>query len=427
MLLEFSVENFLSIASRECLSMNAGRFKSTRIGAVLDTKSKIAPNVLRSMAVMGANGAGKSTIFHALEFVQDFVRFSAQSMQLGDDIHVAPFKLDNELKNGASHFEVVFLCGSTEYAYSFSADTKRVLEERLTARKNKKPTHEVFSRKFEGKDYIWNIINLPKEQASLWKNSTRPNALFISTAVHLNSIDLIEPFEWLTDTLRIQTTSNNIFSPGQTAHLIKDHVEDGCKKAILNILREADLGIRDISIDTKKFEPSMLPLEMPDNVRNDIEKEMSGQVMHTPKFIHRSLQSEDILFDINEESNGTKRLFEMAGQLISAIQHNLVLVVDELEESLHPYILRMIVNMFQNPDTSDSRAQLVFSTHNTDILDSNILDRDQFYFVEKRRGQSKLIRLNDYKPRKGEALRSNYLKGRYGGVPSIPQTVSQFE
>jgi AAA15 family ATPase/GTPase len=418
MLVEFSVTNFRSFASEQRLSLSAGRFKSERLGAVLDTPSKTSPHLLRAAAILGANGAGKSSLVGALEFAQQFVANSAQSTQRGDRIPVLPIKLDEKLENEPSSFELVFIFEGIEYQYSFSVCRHMVRSETLLARSQSKPLREVFSRsKTPSGEDAWNLGTLPKTQSKLWRQSTRDNALFLSTAVQLNSEELAKPFEWITQNLRIQTSEDPFF-PSLTSHLIKDHVEDGCKQAVLNLLRESDLGIRDVVVEEETFDETSLPDEIPDEIRRDMVTEYKDRTFYSTRFCHRSKQLQSILFDYDEESAGTRRLYDMAGAWVLSLRHGNTLVVDEIEASLHPYIVRILVQMFQKP-AQETSAQLIFTTHSDSLLDANILERDQFWFVEKRRGESELIPLLDYKPRKGEAMRQNYLRGRYGGVPTI--------
>lgn len=421
MLVEFSVANFRSFAAEQRLSLSAGRFKSERIGAVLNTSSKTAPHLLRTAALMGANGAGKSSFIGALDFFQKFIGNSAQSMQRGDKISTKPFRLDEDLQGQPSSFEIVFLFEEVEYTYSFSVTRSEVVSECLLARLPSKPVREIFSRcksMVGGED--WNLGTLPRDQATLWKKSTRENALFLSTAVQLNSEELAKPFEWLTSYLRIQTTGDSFF-PSLTSHYIKDHAEDGCRTAILNLLREADLGIRDVVVEEETFDETKLPADMPEEIKRKLSENYKDEVFYSTKFEHRSHQLQNVLFDYDDESDGTQRLFDMAGAWIASTRHGYTLVVDELENSLHPYVVRLLIQMFQRPEDPNSTAQLVFTTHSDGLLDAGILERDQFWFVEKRRGQTELMPLIDYKPRKGEAIRLNYLRGRYGGVPAIAQ------
>lgn len=419
MLLEFSVENFRSFASEQKLSMSAGRFRSDRLGVVLDSGARNVPHVLRTVGILGANGAGKSSLIRAFEFVRSFVKNSASAGQKGDKINVIPFKLDLEFRDKPCHFEISFIFESIEYIYNFAVSKTRVERECLVTRIKNVGLKEIFSRHI-GDDglYKWNLNGLPKGTSRLWQRSTRDNALFLSTAVQLNSKEMAKPFEWITDYLRV-IEAEDFVSPSFTSHLIKDHVDDGCSTSVLNLLREADLGIRDVQIDEEDFDEASLPEGMPDEIRKSIIADLKGETIYSTKFVHRDRQLSKVLFDLDEESDGTQRLYAMAGPIIGAIEHNETIIIDELEKSLHPLLTRLIIHLFQYPSNKDSTAQLIFTTHDEGLLDAGLLERDQFWLVDKRRGASELVALNDFKPRKSEAMRLNYLKGRYGAVPAI--------
>lgn len=420
MLIDFSVANFRSFASQQQLSLNAGRFRSERVGAVLDTLSKTTPHLLRVAAILGANGAGKSSFVAAIDFLQSFVARSAQSTQMGDRIKVTPFKLDRTLSAMPSSFEIGFLHEGVEYKYAVSLNSTRVVHECLFSQSSNQPLRQVFLRQWENEKEVWSLGTLPKEQAKLWQQSTRPNALFLSTAVQLNSDMLAKPFEWITDKLKVQSTTSS-FSAALTSHLIKEHVEDGCREEILNLLREADLGIRNVLIEEQDFDADELPSDVPEELRKRLIEEFKDKKFLLAKFEHRGRPGSYTVLDYDDESDGTQRLYEMAGPLITSLRHDYTLVIDEIETSLHPLLVRLIIDKFQRPEREGGQAQIIFSSHSDSLLDSNILERDQFWFVEKRRGQSELIPLQEYKPRKGEALRINYLRGKYGGIPSIAQ------
>jgi AAA15 family ATPase/GTPase len=126
------------------------------------------------------------------------------------------------------------------------------------------------------------------------------------------------------------------------------------------------------------------------------------------------------VFEIPEESSGTQLFFSLAGPLLDILEKGRVLVVDELDSSLHPLLVQRVVDMFQSPATNPNGAQLIFTTHDSSLLDSQKMRRDQIWFTEKDNAQiSHLFPLLDFSPRKGEALEKNYLSGRYGGIPIL--------
>lgn len=419
MLIEFSVENFRSFAGEQVLSMNAGRFRSQRVGSVINSEFNGAPHTLRSLAVMGSNGSGKSSLIRAIWLLQELVENSAQKMQKGDKLPVTPQKLDSSLRDNPSKFQIIFSHNSVVYTYAFSATSEYFVHECLHEKRRGAPIKEVFSRsRREDGKYDWNLGTLPAENARVWRDSTRLNALFLSTAVQLNSDELALPFEWLTDSLRI-IWGDVPFSPSLTSHLIKDHVDDGCRSAILNIVREADLGIKNIVVHERQFDENLVPTDAPEEMRRRMIQELKDSTFYEPEFLHRDRQGDTVTFEFEDESDGTQKLYSLAGPIVTSLRHNVTLIVDELDTSLHPLLLRLIVSLFQNPENDLSTSQLIFSTHDAGLLDSNILERDQFVFAEKRRGATELIPLIDYRPRKGEAIRDNYLRGRYGGIPAI--------
>lgn len=418
MIESFAVANFRSFAARQCMSLEPAALRGERGGAVSLGTTVKSPRLLRVAAILGANASGKSSFILALDFLQTFIASSAQSTQLGDKIPVTPFMLDEDFRGKPSCFEINFCFEGKSYSYTLELTARRVHLEGLSAKSLKGQFREIFSRKLEGDEEVWSLGELPPEQANLWRQSTRPNASFLSTAVQLNSVDLAKPFEWLTEKLHVETTRDN-FSSTLTSHLIKDHVDDGCRADVMNILRQADLGIRDVEIQEEEFDATTIPEMIPDEVRTSMVEALKGKKRLSALVKHRARSGAEVVFDLTEESDGTQRLYEMIGPWVMALRHNLTLVVDEIDSSLHPLIVRMLVTMFQEPREDECKSQLIFATHDDGLLDSEILERDQFWFIEKRRGASRLIPLLEYGPRKGEALRRNYLRGRYGGIPAL--------
>ena len=136
--------------------------------------------------------------------------------------------------------------------------------------------------------------------------------------------------------------------------------------------------------------------------------------------MHKALDGREVLLSINDESGGTQQLFSLAGPLLDVLRRGLVLVIDELDTSLHPLLMRKLVQMFHDPAINSNNAQLIFSTHDTTILDSEIFRRDQIWFVEKDRTlQTRLYPLTDFSPRKDENFGRGYLQGRYGALAFI--------
>ena len=162
-----------------------------------------------------------------------------------------------------------------------------------------------------------------------------------------------------------------------------------------------------------------LPSDMPQNLKEEIGREFDGKKLTHVFFMHPSSDNrEDVALEFSEESAGTRKLFILAGPWLDVLENGLVFFVDELDTSLHPLLVRFLLNLLHNPETNQHNAQLIFTTHDTTVLDQTIMRRDQVWFVEKDvENATRLYPLSDYKPRKGEALQKGYLYGRYGALP----------
>ena len=163
-----------------------------------------------------------------------------------------------------------------------------------------------------------------------------------------------------------------------------------------------------------------LPADMPEQVRAYFDSQVKGQILSDVKLSHRSEDGTEATFSLRDESGGTQKAFALAGPWLDVLQNGYVLLIDELDTSLHPALMRHLLEMFHDPLVNTKGAQLVFSTHDATALDFELLRRDQIWFVEKDRNlRSHLYPLSDFSPRKGENLERGYLQGRYGALPFL--------
>lgn len=414
MLVEFSVANFRSIRERQTLSMAASSGGELRGSHLIDPASPATPELLASAVIYGANAAGKSNLIAALDFAQEFVVNSAKQGQKGDVINVAPFLMDSGSTDKPSEFELIFVEDGVRYQYGFTVTRKRVESEWLLAFPNGR-AQTWFER--EAGDDDWNFGPNFKGQRKVWQEATRDNALFLSTAVQLNAEQLSPVFDWFRKRLRIVARYARI---GAGFSIDQCGAEPKMRAQILEFLRVADLGINDIKVEKRKFDPSMLPDDLDDPTRDRVMKRFKDKEITDVQFVHRSTNGNEVLFDPEDESGGTQKLFAMAGPLLDVLSNGYVLFVDELDTSLHPLLMRHVINLFHNPEINTKGAQLVFSTHDTSVLDASVFRRDQIWFVEKDRDMaSHLYPLTDFHPRKGENFERGYLKGRYGALPFV--------
>jgi AAA15 family ATPase/GTPase len=383
-----------------------------------DPETKGAVPLLRSAAIYGPNASGKSNLLQALRSMRQIVKGSSVSSQRGEKIAVDPFLFDPATKNEPTEFEVVFIVEGIRYQYGFSATRERVWEEWLMAFPKGRVQHW-FSRAYNSEvdDYQWDMGEKLTGQKQLWQESTRPNALFLSTAVQLNSAQLQPVFDWFGTVLRVVGLGG--WSPFFTAKRCEDK---DTKKQILEFLKSADTGLSDIKVNKDVFDPASLPSDMPTPLRQVIADEMKDEEIFDIKSIHQTALAGAVELAFDEESDGTRKIFSLAGPWLDTLNNGYVLIVDELHDNLHPHMVRFLVDLFHGP-ANKKNAQLIFSTHETSILSQDVFRRDQIWFCEKDNNQStQLFPLTDFSPRKGlENLERSYLSGRYGALPYFQQ------
>lgn len=252
-----------------------------------------------------------------------------------------------------------------------------------------------------------------KGAKNLWEGATRANVLFLSVAVQLNSEALRLVFDWFANRLVIFNEQSPL-SPQLSVQMLKHEAQ---RKGICEFLRSADISIADIEVATKQAMVHTINFDLATGKR---EETASEQAVDEVKF-HHITEHGKAVFDLMEESSGTRNLLFLTGPILDILNKGLTLVVDELDTSLHTLLVQALVRLFQRPEINTGGAQLIFTTHDTSLLDAyGLFRRDQVWFVEKRPDQSSsLYPLLDFSPRKNEALERGYLQGRYGALPFL--------
>ena len=416
MLIEFSVENFRSIKDDIRLSLVAGPGKEQRethlVTPELNEGVRSVP-LVRSAALYGANASGKTNLIRALQAMQHIVTHSGREL---DDLPVVPFQFDPESRVQPTTFEVVGIANRMRFQYGFSARRNIVTEEWLYAwplgriqlwfeRTTDADTGTVgcrFGDKLAG-------------DKEVWRRATRPDALLLSTAITLNSEQLQPVFGWF---------SNNVHIAGVGGWANEFSVDwcGGDRKAeVVQFLQAADLAIEDLRLVHRDFSPEMLPTELPPEVRRRMNEEFSGTKLVQVRVSHDTSHGQPTELDLDEESDGTQKMFALAAPWLDTLANGHVIVFDELHDNLHPALVRFLVDRFHDPEVSAKGAQLVFTTHDTSILNQEVFRRDQIWFCEQNSGQeTQVFPLTDFRPRRGvENLERSYLAGRYGALPHI--------
>jgi hypothetical protein len=385
------------------------------------------PALLRSAVLYGPNAAGKSNLLLALQTLQRLIVQSAVAGQEGQALPVKPFLLDPQVADRPSEFDIVFVADDdTRYEYFCAVTPQRVETEWLVAYPKGRP-QRWFEREFDRESgrYQWWFgpsFKGERTEKKVWQDFTRSNALFFSTAIQLNNEQLKPAFHWIAQKLIVLAGGIDL-NPFLSFEMLQR--PEGAAE-FMEYLRAADVGIENVEVREEEAQGPSLASPLPGMT---LQINLPPPPPGSPPREHRIVRAftwhklnrtgEPIRFELGDESFGTQKLFEFTGGWARALDQGATLFVDELDRSLHPYLTRFLVSLFHGPRNAKD-AQLVFTTHDTTLLDSTLLRRDQVWFVEKTEEQAtRLYPLLDFSPRKDEVVERGYLKGRYGAVPHV--------
>jgi hypothetical protein len=424
MLIEFSVGNYRSFKEQVTLSMVAANISSKPES--LDEQNIFSVGqrlqLMTSAAVYGANASGKSNLIQALDFMRTFVLTSSRETQITEAIPVEPFRLSTETESQPSFFELVFLVEETQYRYGFEVNSQRVVSEWLY-RLGKSREMRLFAR---NKDEI-TVTTRNFSEGKALEERTRPNALFLSVVAQFNGKTAVKLLQWFHH-LIINTGIHDY----KDLFLAVAHFENAAyREDIEQFIKRLDIGI-------EGFAPERRPATLPQNIPMEVAEIIAGinQHMGNPeniniKTFHRRFDAtgqagDTVSFDLeNHESAGTQRLFVLAPPLLHALCKGSVLIIDEMDTRLHPNLVTELIRLFNTTETNPQHAQLVFTTHNTNLLGARLFRRDQIWFIEKsQQGASDLYSLVEYRVdnkvvRNDDSFEKNYIRGRYGAIPFI--------
>lgn len=429
MLILFSAKNYRSIRTEQELSLVASPYyagkkagKSDRKNRERQTIAKTLPGLsgkayLRSVAIYGANGSGKSNIAHAMAAMQQIVANSASYLP-ADHIPYDPFALDGKSKQSPTEYFVAFYWGDSRYEYEFSHDDKRIVHEQLSSFPKgqrrvlyRRSTDSQNHTKVEGSKY------LPISDTII--SMLNPNVLLLSFLYAHPGLrgygEVKDAGEFFRDGLIVLDRVSDRWREFPVSGEVLDGTigSEYQRELIQKMMRDSDVGIRSARVVRKKSKGQV------DSANSDANN--NEVIMKTVMLDHRGVEGEGEINLVNE-SLGTMQVFSLSSFIGEALEHDATLVVDELDASMHPILAREIVEMFERPDLQDRSAQLVFTAHQTYLMSGGTLERDQIWLTDKGAdGGTLLYPLSDYSPRKGEPIAQGYLLGRYAGVPVLPE------
>lgn len=418
MFVEFTVGNFRSFQKKVTLSLEAAAITSKE--KTVDENNLISigkdSSLLTSAVIYGANASGKSNLIRAFAFMRSFIINSSRESQADDPIKVEPFRLNHDTEKEPSFFELVFLIGGQKYRYGFEVSSEKVEREWLYTTFTTREA-VLFTRKYS--DIKTNSRSFREGRGLIEK--TRPNALFLSVAAQFNgeiSMKILKYFRQIGLISGLDDSSYRSF----TLRTFSDN--PNFREKIKNFVLSLDTGIDHLQVERREPGKVFIPSEIHEELKDTfIDLSVIGY-----KTIATHLQYDskgqtvgEVDFDLeNDESEGTKKLFYLSGPMIDILNKGQVLIIDEMEARMHPLITCAMIRLFNTLETNPNRAQLIFTTHDTNLLDRNLFRRDQVWFTEKDSyGATHLYSLVEFKPRNDESYERNYLRGKYGAVPYL--------
>jgi AAA15 family ATPase/GTPase len=423
MIIQFHFSNYKTFRERALLNMAASNYdKDTNEDDNIITVEKRGLRIVKSTVIYGPNASGKSKFIDAITFFRRFIIESSKGSQEGESINVEPFRLNSESNSNPSDFEMTFMIKNVIYRYGFEVTRRNIIAEWLYFRPAKKEI-ELFYRTEQS--FEFDETRLSKAKPLITEGLVRNNSLLLSVLAQFNdstAIDILNYFRSINCVSGLEERGYKNSSISK----VKD--DDLKRKQIVELLRSADLGIQDL-----RYEDIY---ELLDDKGKKLMLEFKETVGESDPHLLANIRTKHQVFDKDnrpdgfvefnmstEESNGTQKYFYFAGLILDALEQGMVLFVDELDSKLHPNLVCKIVSLFNSKTTNPKNAQLIFNTHDTNLLSSGIFRRDQIWFISKDSfGASKLYSLADFKTdtvRKNESFEENYIRGKYGATPFL--------
>lgn len=425
-LLRFTVENFRSIGGSKTIIFVPSAIKDAPGNNIAQCG---AVRYLKTAAIYGANSSGKSNLIRALAVMRHIVRSSVK-INDQDTLPYEPFALSATDTLHPTKYEVDFITDSIHYIYGFSNYEHRICEEWLTRIEPSGKETRLFIRTLEGIGINENIFAEGKDL----EERTNDNRLFISLVGQLGGKISNAVITFFSGGLNVisglDTDSYRIHS-----EVVLSQNKPICAN-MKDFFRRIQLGFSDIAAVEHEFEASDIPSDVPKELKAKLLKDLSGKKQIKVFSTHGVYDSEgrqvsSRSFDFDEmESAGTQKIFDLAGPIFDTLSHGSILVVDELDAKMHPLISREIVSLFNDPERNVKGAQLIFTTHDTNLLSARLLRRDQIWFTEKDEQERtdlynimQIVLPDGKKPRGDGNIERNYIRGRYGAIPYIQTSI----
>jgi len=374
--------------------------------------------LLQSAIIYGANASGKSNFLKAMAFMRRVVLNLDKVILSTDKLLHYPFQLSTETEESSSSFEMVFFINETKYRYGFEMDDNTVYSEWLYADENGKESKLFYKDIDEDELYVNRIkfkeglkLKVSKNQLFLWKcdqEGGEISASILKWFSRLNMIDGMENEQYISEAMR--QMENEKF-----------------KKELVSLIKTADIGIEDVLLDEEEIPRSVieempLPTELKKQFLDSDSLKRVSLLTHHKKYDENNNEIGITTFELDkEESKGTQKFFKMSAPILNTLREGKMLIIDELDASLHPMLTQHLIKLFHNKRINKHNAQLIFATHDTNLLHNSMFRRDQIWLTQKDKyGATELYSLAQFKSvRKNEDFEKKYIQGKYGAVPYL--------
>lgn len=438
MLIQFIISNYKSIREPQKLNMVPGSFK---IHPTHIYKEKDSIDVLRATAIYGANGAGKSNLVRGLDFLQRFV--TEGTRDIDEEIGIQKFKLNSVYEDKPTTFQVDFKQNNQAYSYYIEINHDVIIEESLIKVIPKKRNATIFERKSTKNS---NTLNFGSELMSnkkdelkreIYEEELRYNQPFLLEGRNKRIEEISLPFQWFDKTLRI------VYPQSEFGGLISSMANDEkFRKKVNQLVKFSDTGIKELKL-VKVDVDSLFSIDEADHkkkVLSKVSKTMNSKVIgrdgsfydiylneesneiEAAKLIASRIgkTGEEVNFELLEESSGTQRFIDILPALVQTIYEGKVYVIDEINRSIHPILIHEILSEYLDSDNNLSKGQMIFTSHESSLLNLELFRQDEIWFVEKDKdGSSNLYSLAEFKPRYDLDIRKGYLQGKFGAIPFL--------
>lgn len=431
MLLEFKVSNYRSIGEEQIISLIPATNQKEHIQNVLTQGKHRALNVL---SFYGPNGGGKTNLLKAMSLLDRLVHVSARTSSTAK-LPYDPFLLRDGLETKPTRFEISFITeDNLRYRYGLAFTDSQVEKEWLYRKSTGREVY-VFERKLDVID-VSSGFKGSKKLIDAAIDATRSNALFLSTCDMLNIEEAKKIMRWFQKFYMLDglNTEDDLI---RTVSLYDSKQFD---EDIRKYLTSLGLGLMDIQVATQDFEESSLPNNLPEHLKKELTERLTGSQSYVVNALHQMYNNQGEptkrkqVWDFAErESAGTQKAFKISGPILWALAHGGTLIIDEIEAAMHPIMTLNTIALFLDKQNNPNNAQLIFATHDTNLLSYSTLRRDQICFTEKNKWEStEVYSLSDFvyfeekngefkseKERPDTDKEKRYFEGRYGAIPVL--------